>query len=149
MTTLALTQTRDAAIAEAEASQHAAAVAGSYGGGAGGGARAGRGGPLLLRSRAPTQAADTAASAGRSSRSSGGGGGGGGSDASEDGSDDSDNSDDLASPFSMAVSRFLKEHESAVFFCCGDALLNPVPCFAAARVAPGLVAGFMGGITYT
>ena len=65
-------------------------------------------------------------------------------DADADADEDKD-----VSIFSVALARFLKEHESAVFFCSGDALLNPVPCFAVARVAPGLVSGFMGGIIYT
>lgn len=39
--------------------------------------------------------------------------------------------------------------ENSLVFLAGSGLLNPIPCFAVARVAPGLVAGVMGGVVHT
>ena len=63
--------------------------------------------------------------------------------------DDEDDEDEEGSAFTACLKVFLSSHaESAIFYAgCDD--LNPVPCFAVARVRPNLVAGFIGGVTYT
>ena len=48
-----------------------------------------------------------------------------------------------------AMLRLTAGRDEAVFFCCGDDKLNPVPCFAACRVLPGLVVGFIGNVVHT
>ena len=39
--------------------------------------------------------------------------------------------------------------EPPVIFYTGSEKLNPVPCFAVAKLAPGLVGGFVGGVVHT
>ena len=50
-----------------------------------------------------------------------------------------------APSFRTALRALLSQHRSAVFHC-GLGELNPVPCFAVARVRPDLVVGFVGGV---
>jgi hypothetical protein len=51
--------------------------------------------------------------------------------------------------FRSSVASWLARHEAKAVFLAGSDLLNPVPCFAVARVQPGLVAGFVGGVVHT
>ena len=57
--------------------------------------------------------------------------------------------DDPTGPFTLALAAFLAEHEETLVFHAGSDQLNPVPCFAVARVRPDLVAGFVGGVVHT
>jgi len=47
------------------------------------------------------------------------------------------------------ITPHLSNQDSFIFFYCGEDKLNPVPCFALAKMCPGLVAGFVGGVIYT
>lgn len=55
----------------------------------------------------------------------------------------------LAPSFRTALRYFLSQHPKTAVFHAGSARLNPVPCFAVARVRPDLVAGFVGGVVHT
>ena len=52
-----------------------------------------------------------------------------------------------APSFRTALRYLLSGYRSVVFHC-GSGHLNPVPCFAVARVRPDLVAGFVGGVVH-
>jgi len=63
--------------------------------------------------------------------------------------DEDDEEDDKLEFIKTHLKPFFAEHDSFIFFCCGDGKLNPVPCFAVAKLCSGLVAGFVGGVVYT
>ena len=61
----------------------------------------------------------------------------------------SDDVDDEPTPFGAALQAFLAAHQETAVFYTGSDQLNPVPCFAVAKVLPNLVAGFIGGVVHT
>uniref|UniRef100_A0A7S1YN89 Uncharacterized protein n=1 Tax=Ditylum brightwellii TaxID=49249 RepID=A0A7S1YN89_9STRA len=65
---------------------------------------------------------------------------------------DDDDFEDYDIGFEKKLRKFFSSHlkeKEVLYFCCGDGKLNPVPCFAVGRLCDGLVAGFIGGVTYT
>lgn len=62
--------------------------------------------------------------------------------------DDEDDEDEDSGP---GISVFLDKHtdKGPLYFYTGSGLMNPVVVFAVAKVEPGLVAGFVGGIVHT
>ena len=50
----------------------------------------------------------------------------------------------------QAIQDFLDQYENSIVFTAGDGKLSPVPCFAVAHIPKlNLIAGFIGGVTYT
>jgi len=67
-------------------------------------------------------------------------------DSDDDCDDDTDSSKDMSQDLPKA---WLRSHGEWLLFHAGSDKLNPLPCFAVAKVRPDLVAGFIGGICHT